>query len=123
MPSQQILDHWTLVSTLGCLISQQPDPTLHHCHGGSMERFGTVRGKSQKPSDWLVIPIHERYHTGQFGIDSGGPYYGVVESWESEFGSQVGMLMRVCDYVGYDVFEKAGLESPWNPPKPKWMTV
>lgn len=123
MPSQQIKDHWTKVSEMGCLISGQ-EATLHHCHGGSMNKFpGILRGKSQKPSDWLVIPIAERYHTGRFGIDSGHPYYGDAELWEKEFGSQIGMLMRVCDHVGYDVFELAGLESPWSPPKPKWMSV
>ena len=123
MPTQQIRDHWDKVAQMGCLISGQENPTLHHCHGGSMERFGMLRGKSQKPSDWLVIPIAERYHTGIFGIDSGGPYYGVVECWEQEFGSQVGMLLRVCDHCSYDVFELAGLESPWKMPQPKWMEV
>ncbi len=123
MPSQLIREHWDRVAAMGCLISEQ-EPTLHHCQGGSMNRFGQLRGVSQKPSDWLVIPIHERYHTGKFGIDSGHPYYGDAEMWEREFGSQVGMLTRVCDHVGYDVFELAGLkDSPWQLPQPKWMDV
>lgn len=86
--------------------------------------FGMLRGKSQKPSDWLVIPIAPRYHTGRFGIDSGQPFYGVVDNWEEAFGTQVDFLIKVCNYVGYDVFELAELpDSPWKMPQPKWMDV
>ena len=66
-----------------------------------------LRGGGQKVSDWLVIPLHADFHTGQYGVDTG---IGVV-TWESMFGRQVDHLATVCAYLGYDVFALAGLEN------------
>jgi len=93
-----------------CAVSGLIPVTLHHCHGGSMAEAGINRGVSQKPSDWLIIPLAARYHTGEFGIDSGHPVWGDVEMWEEQFGSQMDLLTDVCVNVGINVFRRAGYD-------------
>jgi hypothetical protein len=47
MASITVKKHWRNVRALGCLLSAQPSPTLHHCHGGSMTQIrgiGVLRG-------------------------------------------------------------------------------
>ena len=98
-----------IIRELGCCISGSPDPTLHHCHGGSMRQFGQLRGIGQKVSDWLVIPLHSVYHSmGQFAIDGS---YG-VRRWESTFGTQVYWLDWCREHTGIDPFTMAGLRQP-----------
>jgi hypothetical protein len=94
------------------MVSGRPNPTLHHCHGGSMlEIVGFVNpGVAQKSSDWLVIPLGAYFHTGPFGIDNGQGRYKSVHQWELAFGRQVDFLDRVCRELGYNVWEHAGIE-------------
>ena len=102
--NKELKDHWSRVAELGCLISQGP-ATLHHCHGGSMRQFGVLRGTSQKVSDWLVIPIAMKYHTGDQGVDFIG-----VETWEKRFGTQVDFIDEVCLALNVNVWKKAGID-------------
>lgn len=83
--------------------------TLHHCHGGSLreEYPHLARGKGQKVSDWLVIPIVADIHTGPMGIDG---FMG-VSAWEAMFGRQTDFLRQVSEAVGYDVFTLAEEEA------------
>ena len=101
--------HFERVSELGCLITGSPYPTLHHPHGGSMKDIGVWRGKSQKISDWLVLPIRWDYHTGPMGIDSGQPWL-TVREWEKRFGKQVDMVDKVCRLLGYNCWQLAGID-------------
>jgi hypothetical protein len=108
MASITVKKHWRNVRALGCLLSAQPSPTLHHCHGGSMTQIrgiGVLRGTGEKASDYLVIPLAAHFHVGQCGIDG---VMGVVE-WERNFGAQVDLLDEVCRRVGYDVWALAGV--------------
>lgn len=108
-------EHWPAVRALRCVISAQPEPTLHHVHGGSVSRLLASlgehkRGKGQKTNDALVIPIASEFHTGAWGIDNGLCRFGVVAVWEQEFGEQVAHLEWVSRQLGYNVFRLAGLE-------------
>lgn len=100
-----IKQYWDIVGQNRCLISGSPIVTLHHCHGGSMNGIGMKgkRGLSQKPSDWLVIPISAIYHFGQHGIDTGKM---TVEEWEEEYGRQVDMITELIDLTGVNVWAK-----------------
>jgi len=109
--AKEIEDHWNLVASMRCVVSGDPKVTLHHCKGGSMRQvLGCAGnpGKGQKVSDWLVIPLAWRYHTGDFGVDTGQGAYKTKEQWEVAFGSQVDFLVRVSRHCGYNVFAKAG---------------
>lgn len=100
--------HWDAVGQLRCVVSNRPNPTIHHCHSGSMKELGgMLRGGGQKVSDFLVIPLHADFHTGSRGIDTGLG----VKAWEECFGRQLDHLATVCRLVGYDVFQLAGLEN------------
>ncbi len=104
MVNAEIKRHWSRVAGLGCMISKAPNPTLHHCHGGSMLDRGVRKALGRKTSDWLVIPLAARYHTGEFGIDSG---QFSVREWELRFCEQAEMLDRVCAELGVDVWAMA----------------
>lgn len=104
-------EHWPRVGCLPCIVTGSTHHvTLHHVHGGSIAEIGLHRGTSQKMSDWLVIPLSERYHTGEYGIDSGDVYWGCVDNWEEAFGTQREMLDRVSLIVGYNVYRCAGID-------------
>lgn len=105
-PPPEIQLHWTRVAELGCILSGRLNPTIHHCHSGSISALGIHRGIGQKPSDWLVIPLDERYHTGQYGIDSG---YGVI-SWERDFATQVELLDALSVKLNQNLWLKVGIE-------------
>lgn len=104
-PPPEIQLHWAKVAELGCMLTGRPNPTLHHCHSGSVSAIGVHRGVSQKPSPWLVIPLDERYHTGAYGIDSG---YGVL-SWERDFGTQVELLDALSVKLNINLWRKVGV--------------
>ena len=107
--SREITEHWARVRDLGCIVSHRTDAvTLHHCHSGSMTRFGLLRGTGQKVSDWLVIPLDAEYHTGSRGIDAGQGGLTLLD-WEALYGTQVEHLDEVCERLGYSVWEKAGI--------------
>lgn len=109
---KEIREHWDRIAKLGCLLTFTPDPTIHHCHGGSVrERWGdkAMPGMGQKQNNWLVIPLAARLHTGLAGIDSGMG----VKAWEERYESQVALLDRLRAIVkarfGYDIYQKAGV--------------
>lgn len=60
----------------------------------------------KKTSDWLVIPLDWMMHTGNLGIDGSMG----VWTWEERYGRQVDHLDDVCRQLGYNVWEKAGIE-------------
>ena len=103
----EIQAHEAKLRKLACMASgYQHDITLHHTHGGSMKQIGVHVGMGQKSNDWLQIPLTRYKHIGNYGIDGG---LGVLR-WEKENGSQVDMLIRVCELTGTNVFEKAGID-------------
>lgn len=95
--------HWQRVAELGCILGGGP-AQLHHAYGGSMRDLGIHKGIGQKTSDWFVLPLSMRYHTGECGIH----LLGVVE-WERRYGTQVAHLDDVCRKLGYNVWIKAGI--------------
>lgn len=97
--------HFQAVSDLGCIVTGTPNPTIHHCHSGSIGQAGIHRGMGQKPNDWLVIGLRFDYHVGNMGIDSG---MGVI-TWESKFGKQIELLDKTCIKLGYNVYKLAGI--------------
>lgn len=115
MACSEIRAHWDRVAKMRCLISGAPDVTLHHCKGGSMiDTFGDAArpGVARKVSDWLVIPIAARFHVGEMGIDTGMGAFRSTREWEEALGTQVEHLTSVSRFVGYNVFERAGLVFP-----------
>lgn len=103
MATAEVKRHWSRVAALGCIVTQHPNPQLHHTHSRELSAMGFGRGVAQKPSDWLVIPLSHDYHVGRFGIDSGMG----VATWEKLYGSQLEHLKTVCYLLGVDVFAKA----------------
>lgn len=110
---KEIKDHWTRIAGLGCFVTFDPEPTIHHCHGGSVrDRWGdkAMPGTGQRANHWLTIPLAARLHTGINGIDTDGQG---VRDWETRFGRQTDMLDRLRSICkarwGYDIYEKAGL--------------
>jgi hypothetical protein len=57
----------------------------------------------QKQNPFLQIPLNDKYHIGDCGIDSG---YGVL-SWEKDFGRQWDHLIWVNDQLPYNIFSEA----------------
>ncbi len=100
--------HWNRVAELGCIISKRPNPTIHHCHGGSIQAMGITKGTAMKTSPWLVIPLDAEFHTGNMGIDGS---MGVL-TWEQTFGKQVELLDKVCLLLDYNIWERAGIDRP-----------
>ena len=109
----EIKQHWTRVAALGCIITESMNPTIHHCHGGSVIERLSKRGSpgmAQKQSDWLVIPLAAELHTGLAGIDSGMGFFKTILEWEGFFGAQADFLDEVGQRLGYSLWEKAGYE-------------
>lgn len=108
-----VRDYWDKVAALGCIITGLTDGvTIHHVHGGSM-RGVIPRGRGVK-HDWMVIPLHADYHTGQFGIDTG---LGVL-AWEKTYGTQLDFLLQVMRKTGVDPFKKSNMPWPVTVDKP-----
>lgn len=107
-PSAEIKRHWHRLSfEIGCLISGETPATIHHCHGGSMKIRGIHVGIGMKSSDWLVIPLAARFHTGEFGIDSGMGKIKGVKEWEKAFGNQADFIDMLSARLKIDLWEKA----------------
>ena len=105
-PTQaQIKEHHARVRALGCIVHGCPEPTIHHCHSGSLADAGWTRGVAQRGvSEALVIPICLEIHSaGRYAIDGG---YG-VRSWERRFGKQMDYLLEVGEALGYNLFDLA----------------
>ncbi|MCF6327569.1 MAG: hypothetical protein L3J21_09805 [Devosiaceae bacterium] len=71
-----------------------------------MKDVGVHRGKGQKVSDWLIIPLDWDLHTGSLGIDSG---MGVL-TWEKRFGKQVHFIDMVSIALDVNVWVRAGIQ-------------
>lgn len=98
--------HHKTLREIGCILTGRPKPDLHHCKTGSISKIlGVNRGVSSKVSDWLVIPLDQEFHTGRFGIEVIG-----VETWESQFGTQIDHLEAVYWRTGIDVLRMAGVD-------------
>lgn len=95
--------HEKRLRQLSCSVCRSPYVTLHHCHGGSLIDNGWAVGMGQRQNPFLQIPLHAKYHVGQYGIDYG---YGVL-SWERDFGTQWEHLEWVNSQLDYDIFEEA----------------
>lgn len=67
-------------------------------------------GWAQRQSDWLVIPLHPRYHVGEFGIDNGMGRFKGVKAWEEGIALQCDLLDRVCREFGFNAWEQVGVE-------------
>ena len=79
---------------------------LHHCHGGSISDLGFVRGRGQKTSNWLAIPLYYTYHVG-----TGHAFHQMgVRSWEAKYGTQEKFIRDLGDRFGIDPFELAEKE-------------
>lgn len=105
----EIRRHWTRLTDMGCILTLGP-AEIAHCHGGSMKTLGPAfqPGMAQKQNHWLVLPLSPRLHRiGPESLDGGS-----VEAWEAHWGTQIRLLKLVCQRVGYDVFELAGVTSP-----------
>lgn len=85
------------------MVTRYPFVTLHHCHGGSIKDHGWHVGMGQKQNPFLQIPLHDVYHTGDWGIDSGMG----VETWEQKFGTQWEHLIWVNNQLPYNIFAEA----------------
>lgn len=97
--------HTARLRRFSCFVSRRTPVVLHHCAGGSMRARGVHRGMGRKVSDYLVLPLHPDYHTGDLGIHKIG-----VETWESTFWPQAYLLDTLSRRLGYDVFDMAGLQ-------------
>ena len=104
--------HEQNLRALPCVVSYLRPVTLHHCHGGSMLELGPEfpnPGIGQRANPFFQIPIHARFHVGEFGVDHGqGSYKGVV-AWEDQFGKQTELLNDVNGRLDYDLWEQARL--------------
>jgi hypothetical protein len=105
MPSAEIKRHWTRVAELGCIITQRPEPAMHHACGASMTAIIGLKGGALKTSDWLVLPLSPEYHNGDKGIHTIG-----VRTWESRYWTQVSLLDRLSYLLGYNVWTKVGID-------------
>lgn len=107
-PTAEERRHWHEVREAGCILTQLPNPTIHHCHGGSMLPY-VRKGIGLKTSNWLVLPLDAPFHCfGEFAIDGA---FG-VKKWEATFGSQLYWLLELRKMLGYNFFERAGIDMP-----------
>lgn len=93
-----------------CVVTEMYPVTLHHCHGGSMLRFGPEfqnPGMAERNNPFFQIPIMLEYHTGPRGIDGSMG----VETWEAAFGEQLELLHELNEQLPYDLWEQALLWS------------
>lgn len=94
------------IAQMPCVVTGRTPSTVHHCHSGSLADIGINRGASQRPNDFLVIPLAFDFHVGNQGIDAGVG----VRTWEQRYGTQVDHLKRVCKRLGVNLFELAGYD-------------
>jgi len=99
-----IMAYHSMLAEMACVVTGKRPVTLHHCHGGSLADAGINRGMSQRPSDWLVIPIIMDLHVGPQGIDGGKG----VRSWEAEHGTQMDHLLALQEKLNIQLFTLAG---------------
>lgn len=103
-----VKEHHDNVRALRCVVTGNPQVTLHHCHGGSMGEAGYHSGGAQRGcGEALVIPLKADFHVGDEGIDYGT---GVL-TWEKWYGTQIEHLKDVGEQLGYDLFQ---LHALWS---------
>lgn len=114
--------HYDNVGRLRCVVTDRPDPSLHHCHGGSMaERLrgyglDSTKGLARRGyGDALIIPLAPELHY----LDSGQAIDGSVgvRTWEARWGSQANYVDEVSDLLGYDLWE---LHAIWSEQREKF---
>lgn len=109
---RSVKEHHDNVRALTCVITHNPQATIHHCHGGSMKDAGYHSGGAQRGcGEALVIPLKADYHVGDQGIDYGT---GVL-TWELWYGTQMEHLREVNESLDYDIFE---LHEAWQKSAP-----
>lgn len=100
--------YWDQLRAGVCIITGKPNPTIHHCHGGSMIDRGVKRVAGRKTNDWLVLPLAPELHfIGPGAID--GAIGGGVKSWELRNGAQADHLDALVRKTGVDVWKLAGV--------------
>ena len=101
-------DHWEKVAALKCCVCQG-DATIHHCKGGSMIVWfgGENSPRGTRCNHFLVIPLCQKHHTGEDGID-----VMVTAEWEAAFGTQVYHLIEVNNAIPYSLWDEAELPDP-----------
>ena len=104
-----VSQHEKALRAMPCIVSMTRPVTLHHCHGGSMLTLSGLPnpGMAQRANPFLQIPIHAKYHVGEFGVDTGMGPVKSVEQWEDMFGSQVSLLDEVNENLSYDLWTEA----------------
>ena len=96
------LPQWrAMVAEHGCVICGSPEVQLHHLRGGSAADAGILSGLARKSSDWLILPLAARFHTGKEGIHVIG-----VRSWEGLYGTQISLYSVVCEQLGIDGWKR-----------------
>jgi len=82
-----------LVLSLGCIVTGEQDPDPHHVkcffHGAG------------RVSDWLIIPLANRLHTGQTDA-----YHNNKALFEDRYGREVDLLARTIQRVAEKLAEK-----------------
>ena len=101
MAEISVTAHEKVLRLIPCVVSDMRPVTLHHCHGGSMKDMQWHVGVAQRQNPFLQIPLHEMYHTGNYGIDSGMG----VETWERKFGAQTKHLNSIDALLNYDLWD------------------
>ncbi|KKN76151.1 hypothetical protein LCGC14_0373460 [marine sediment metagenome] len=105
-----IKEHQANVRALRCVVTANPYPTIHHCHGGSMKLAGYNTGMAQRGvGEALIIPLKADYHIGDEGID----FSIGVTTWELWFGTQMEHLEDINQQLPYNIWDlhKAWIET------------
>lgn len=110
-------EHRTNVGRLRCVITDRPNPTLHHAQGGSIRRrlsemgYDPSKSLNQRgsASEALIIPLAAELHSaGKDGIDG---QIGRM-SWEDRYGEQARYVDEVGELLGYSLWDLFILWSP-----------
>ena len=88
--------HYSNVFELGCCLTGNAFPELHHVIGGSLKDMGFYRGMGLRGvNEYWVIPLcnvlHREFHNRG------------VETWESTYAKQWDLLQEVWDRLDYEV--------------------
>ena len=96
-----IKQHQANVRALPCVVTANPYPTIHHCHGGSMKLAGYLTGMAQRGcGEALILPLKATHHIGDEGID----FNIGVTTWECWYGDQRDHLADVNEQLPYDIW-------------------
>ena len=90
MASKKEKKHLALVSSLGCLICQQP-AICHHIRNRG-DGKGNI-GFGQRASHYETIPLCPSHHVGAFSI------HNCKEQFEARYGTEHEMLQRTLNEI------------------------